>query len=120
MTSPNYCRFRFVWEAAWYDLHGGMTLLVNDFVHDTVLLFGQQRALHIALIIIMVRVTVRAGCCGGRVRQGLSGSSHRLRQKLTSLPPLTPPASGNRWCRLPASDAAALPAPYLQGEPALR
>jgi hypothetical protein len=44
-----------VWQAAWYDLHDGFTTLIHSFIEENKAMFSQQRAIHIVLVLIMVR-----------------------------------------------------------------
>lgn len=51
----NPLRYNFVWQTAWYDLHDGFTTLIQSFIEENKAMFAQQRAIHIVLVLIMVR-----------------------------------------------------------------
>lgn len=43
-----------MWQAAWYDLHDGISQLIQQFIDEDKSTFTQQRAIHIVLVLIMV------------------------------------------------------------------
>lgn len=58
-----HCRFQFVYNGAWYDLHDGFSQLLAEFFVENKALFNSQRTIHIILIVVMVSVAE----CGVRL-----------------------------------------------------
>lgn len=61
-----------MWQAAWYDLNDGMSQLIHLFLDENKALFSQQRAIHIVLVLIMVRPAGAVAAC--TQEQGMPGT----------------------------------------------
>lgn len=48
------CRFQFVWQTCWYDLHDGISTIIHEFITENKAMFDQQRSIHVVLVLIMV------------------------------------------------------------------
>lgn len=51
-----HCRFQFVYNGAWYDLHDGFSQLLAEFFVENKAMFNNQRTIHIILIVVMVSI----------------------------------------------------------------